>query len=87
MVEKVNKKPGYSRGVESFRSLWQRMKRECNLYLSLKQQVERYESTSGKSDLQMEQIVSDLFSSRTGKVKKDWTRVPKKVFRYKEVYY
>lgn len=61
------------------------MNRECKLYLSLKKQVEKQGNMLGKSDLQVEQMISDLFTGRTGKIKKDGIRVPGTVFSYKNV--
>lgn len=82
---RLEKDLGVKRSVESIRSLWKRMNRDCQLYISIKTQVEERGATSGKNEQQIEQMVSDLFTSRSGKLNSEGIRVPGPPFRFKKV--
>lgn len=82
---RLEKELGVKRGVESIRSLWKRMNRDCQLYISIKSQVEERGATSGKNEQQIEQMVSDLFTSRSGKLNSDGIRVAGPPFRFRKV--
>lgn len=82
---KLEKSTGFKRGVESVRCLWKRMNKECALYLSLKEEVEKRGSTSGRSEKHVEQMVSDLFTQRTGRINKEGIRIAGPPFRYRRV--
>lgn len=85
VCQKLESKTGSKRGAESVHCLWKRMNKECALYLSLREEVEKRGSTSGRSEQQVEQIVSDLFTRRTGRPNKDGIRIAGPPFRYKQV--
>lgn len=55
------------------------------MWLSLEKEVSKRGGTSGRDELQIEQMVSDLFINRTRRVGKDGIRVPGAPFKYKRV--
>lgn len=61
------------------------MNKDYQLYLLFKVQLEERGASSGKSAQQIEQMVSELFSTRTGKVDSDEIRLPGTPFRFENV--
>lgn len=82
---RLNERNGRNRGIDSVRAIWKRLNRECKLWLALELEVQRRGGTSGRDELQIEQLVSDLFSARTGKIGKDGIKIPGPPFKFKRV--
>lgn len=71
VVAKLHRKTSYSRVFKSAKTLFQRINRESNIYLTHKIQAEKNGSLSEVSVMILEQIVWGLFTSRTGKGTED----------------
>lgn len=81
----LHEQTGKNGGIYLVRTIWKRINKECKLWLALEAEVERRGGTSGHDEIQVEQIVSDVFTTRTGKTDIDCICVPGAPFKFKRV--